>query len=105
MSDRTSWRPQIVRDRIRTTSLVQALEKHALGEQEMSATRIKAAEILLRKTIPDLSAVELSGEVTTTMTREQILERLATLHAAAAPSDADRTARGDPGPPGSASTH
>jgi hypothetical protein len=44
------------------------LQDHALtGESEMSPTRMKAIEILLRKSIPDLSSIQLdavmSGQV------------------------------------------
>jgi len=54
------------RERIKSSQLINALVKHALGECEMSNTQVRAAEILLRKTIPDLSAIEMSGETTTT---------------------------------------
>jgi hypothetical protein len=40
------------------------LEGHVLGENEMTPTQIKAAEILLKKVVPDLKAVEHTGEVT-----------------------------------------
>ena len=36
---------------------------HAFGKLELSLTQLKATEILLRKTLPDLSAVEHSGEI------------------------------------------
>lgn len=58
------WTPDLVRQRIRTTKLAQRLMAHALGEVEMSQTQVRAAEILLRKTLPDLSATEMSGTVT-----------------------------------------
>jgi hypothetical protein len=38
------------------------LEKHVLGECEMSATQVRAAEILLKKVMPDLSAVQVDGD-------------------------------------------
>jgi hypothetical protein len=39
------------------------LQDHALtGGGEMSPTRMKAIEILLKKSLPDLSSVELSGK-------------------------------------------
>jgi len=49
-----------VRARIQTSQLVNRLTDHALGDTELSATQIKAIEILRRKSIPDVSAVELS---------------------------------------------
>jgi hypothetical protein len=51
-----------VRARIQTSQLVNRLTDHALCYTELSANQIKAIEILLRKSIPDLSAVELSGD-------------------------------------------
>ena len=51
----------MVRDKIQATQLVNRLEGHALGDVELSATQIKAIEILLKKSVPDLSSVELTG--------------------------------------------
>ena len=53
---------EMVRDKIQASQLINRLENHALGELELSQTQIKAIEILLRKTLPDLSAVEHSGD-------------------------------------------
>jgi hypothetical protein len=49
-----------VRAKIQTSQLINALQNHALGKDsgEFSPTRLKAIEILLRKRLPDLSAVE-----------------------------------------------
>lgn len=58
-----AWTPDKVRERIRTSLLVRRLWQHALGEVEMTATQVRSAEILLRKTLPDLTATELSGTV------------------------------------------
>ena len=63
MSVRLNRRHQeMVRDKIQANHLINRLENHALGEIELSPTQIKAIEILLRKTLPDLSAVEHSGD-------------------------------------------
>lgn len=53
-----------MRRRIKATLLLKKLEDHALGlgNIEMSATQIRAAETCLRKAIPDLSAVQISGD-------------------------------------------
>jgi len=52
-----------VRRKIQASQLINVLQDHALtGEGEITPTRMKAIEILLRKSIPDLSAVELSGD-------------------------------------------
>jgi len=51
-----------VRLRIQTSQLINRLTDHALGDTELSATQIRAIEILLKKSIPDLSAIEISGD-------------------------------------------
>lgn len=52
-----------VRARIQASQLINVLQAHALtGENEISPTRMKAIEILLRKSLPDLSSVEVTGE-------------------------------------------
>lgn len=51
-----------VRRKIQASQLINVLQAHALsGEGEMSPTRMKAIEILLRKSVPDLSAITLEG--------------------------------------------
>jgi hypothetical protein len=48
-----------VRAKIQASQLVNVLQNHALGlTEELSASRLKAIEILLRKSIPDLSQVQ-----------------------------------------------
>lgn len=65
MARRTrQWTPNVVRERIRVSMLRHRLENHVLGRIEMSPTQVRAAEILLRKCLPDLNAVEHSGVVT-----------------------------------------
>lgn len=54
------------RARVKATLLAKRLQDHALGFVEMTATQIRAAEILLRKAVPDLASVEHSGEVVNT---------------------------------------
>ena len=50
------------REKIRTTQIINRLENH-LDDPEafpMSPTQLRAAEVLLRKVLPDLSAVDAS---------------------------------------------
>jgi hypothetical protein len=47
--------------KIKASQLVNRLYDHALGENEMNATQIKAAQIVLNKLVPDLNRSELSG--------------------------------------------
>ena len=47
------------RAKIQTTQIAKRLTQHILGELEMTATQVTAALGLLRKTLPDLQAIEL----------------------------------------------
>jgi hypothetical protein len=50
-----------VRNKIKSSLVLNKLMEHVLEDKEMKATQIKAAEILLRKTVPDLSATQITG--------------------------------------------
>jgi hypothetical protein len=101
-----AWTPEKVRQRIRASMLVRRLKNHVLGKVDMSPTQLKAAEILLKKALPDLSAVEHSGSIDQPMTRDAIIERLTAIHAAAVASADDRgTARSSESDDGPATTH
>lgn len=47
------------RELIRAQRYIQELDRHIVGDREMSATQIRAAEILLKKSVPDLSSITL----------------------------------------------
>ncbi len=49
------------RDKNKSGALMARVLKHANGEVEMTSSQLKAAEVYLRKTIPDLARTELSG--------------------------------------------
>jgi len=53
-----------VRAKIQASQLINVLQNHALAtdDRELSSSRLKAIEILLRKSIPDLSAVTVGGD-------------------------------------------
>lgn len=52
-----------VRKKIQASQLINVLQNHALTDgSEISMSRMKAIEILLRKSLPDLSAVTISGD-------------------------------------------
>jgi hypothetical protein len=53
---------EATRDKIQTSQLINRLSDHALGKVEMLPSAVRAAEVLLRKTIPDVSAITLSGD-------------------------------------------
>lgn len=52
-----------IRDKIRAAVILERLERQALGELEppMTKDQITAAQIVLKKVIPDLQAMTLSG--------------------------------------------
>jgi len=43
--------------------LVNRLVDHILGKVEMSPSQVRSAEILLRKTLPDLTAIDMDAQV------------------------------------------
>ena len=50
------------RAKIQASQLINRLQDYALNGGELDQTRIKAIEILLKKTLPDLSATTISGD-------------------------------------------
>jgi hypothetical protein len=53
---------QLIRDKINAGILVERLTECALGSLELTAQQMKAIEILLKKSVPDLSSVEMTGD-------------------------------------------
>lgn len=65
MAVRTNLRQQDqTRAAIQTSQLVNRLQDFALAKKgvEIDAVRMKAIEVLLRKALPDLSSVEMTGD-------------------------------------------
>lgn len=51
-----------VRKKIQASQLINVLQDHAFGHsEELSQSRMKAIEILLKKSVPDLSAITLEN--------------------------------------------
>ena len=65
------WAPKIhspfnieqLRISIQAEKLIEALRKHTLGGKEMSPSQVTAGLGLIRKVLPDMTALEHSGEV------------------------------------------
>lgn len=53
------------RGKIASSSILNALIEHTEGRREMTSTQVTAGIALLKKVMPDLSAIDHSGEVTT----------------------------------------
>lgn len=51
-----------VRAKIQASQLINRLTDHALGNLELTSSQIKAIEILLRKSLPDLVQVDGAGD-------------------------------------------
>ena len=58
------FHPDCVREKIRASQLINRLQKCAFGEIRLTMTQLRAIEILLRKSIPDLAAAEIRSEQT-----------------------------------------
>ena len=65
------------RSAIQTSQLVNRLQAYALGEiAEIEAGRLKAIEILLRKSLPDLSAITIGGDEESPLVIQQITRQI-----------------------------
>ena len=51
-----------VRALIDSSSIVRTLNSHIKGDLKMEASQLRAAEILLRKCLPDLASISISGD-------------------------------------------
>lgn len=49
------------RVKIQNSNILSCLLKHVEGKQEMSATQVTAGIALLKKVMPDISSIEISG--------------------------------------------
>lgn len=58
---RPPWTPQKVRERIQVSQLINRLHACAMGTVELTKSQVTAIQVLLRKALPDLSAVEHRG--------------------------------------------
>lgn len=52
-----------IRERIKADRIIDSLENHILDNKEMSSSQVTAALGLLKKRVPDLQAIEHSGNV------------------------------------------
>lgn len=62
------------RVKIQNSNILRALIEHAEGKRDMSTSQVTAGLGLLKKALPDLTAVELSGKVA--VSHEEALEQL-----------------------------
>lgn len=67
------------REKIQTSQLVNRLTNHILNNAEMSSTQIRAAEILLNKTLPNLASIDSYVETSNQSVKDISDEQLATI--------------------------
>ena len=70
-----------VRKKIQSNRILEELTKHVDGKREMTSTQVRAAEILLNKSIPNLQSTEVTATVEYAEPRElsdAILANIAT---------------------------
>jgi hypothetical protein len=74
---RKTWqeRAEMWREKIKVSNIITRLEKHVAGETEMSATQVKAAQVLLDRVMPTLSASEITRK-TETISPEALIQML-----------------------------
>ena len=58
------FHPDCVWEKIRASQLINRLHKCAFGEISLTMIQLRAIEILLRKSVPDLAAAEMKSEQT-----------------------------------------
>ena len=66
---------EATRTRIKTTMLVKRLTEHALGGEDlMTVSQVNAARILLNKTLPDLSSIDMNADVSVSLPKKIPIE-------------------------------
>ena len=56
------FHPDEVRAKIQASQLINRLHDNAFGKVELTQSQVRSIEILLKKAVPDLSSVELTGD-------------------------------------------
>jgi predicted component of type VI protein secretion system len=59
----TKHQTEACRAKIKTTAILNRLQRHLEGKLELSPTQVRCAEIMLNKSLANLTATELSGDV------------------------------------------
>jgi hypothetical protein len=77
MPRKKGWRtPDEIREKIQGSLIINRLQDHVVGDVEMTPSQVNAAKTLLGKVIPDLKAVEHSGDPENPMNHQhQMVER------------------------------
>lgn len=83
-------RLEAVRDQIQTQKLVEVLQNHALGKgrAKMTAGKLKAIEMLLDKSLPDLATAKVEVDA------KQVILNITTIHTGKPPAPPVETVDG-----------
>ncbi len=76
MTNKDNEDVELARHCIDACALVEALERHALGEIKMTSTQVSAALALLKKVMPDVSTSKVDKSKNKTLTHEEALKNL-----------------------------
>ena len=60
---RMPFNPNAVREKIRAIKLIQRLHAHIFDGLELSLSQVRAIDILLKKTVPDLTRTLISADI------------------------------------------
>ena len=61
------FQTEATREKIRVSALINRLHDHIDGKNELTTTQVRAIEVLLRKSLPDLSDVRMDVNTTPVM--------------------------------------
>lgn len=65
-----------VREKIKTSQLVNRLSECGLGTLELRPDQLKSIEILLKKSLPDLSAITIGGDKDNPLLISEVLRKV-----------------------------
>lgn len=81
--------------KIQVSQLINRLQDHVLGTAQMTQTQLRAAEVLLRKALPDLSSTDITFNDDREITAFSDAELTAMLRATAARAKLDEAPRSE----------
>jgi hypothetical protein len=59
----TKFQTEACRAKIKTSAIIGRLQRHLEGKLELSPTQVRCAEIMLNKSLANLTATEITGDV------------------------------------------
>lgn len=68
-----------VRAKIQTSALIKRVQDYAngiLSDEDVSSNRLNAIKLLLNKTLPDLSSIELTGDADNPIAIQEVVRKI-----------------------------